>query len=143
MSTLPVLLVEDDPNDVLFLRRAVAKHGLRWSIDVATNGEDAIRKLQDGAIWSHVILDLKIPRKSGLEVLSTLRAGGKRSTRVVVLTSSREKKDLEAAARLGIDLYLVKPVAFQELCQVVEEIARVWSDAAITPARPDVPGSLG
>jgi CheY-like chemotaxis protein len=129
-ARVPVLLVEDDDNDVLFFRRAASKLGLPWEIEVAGDGEAAARRLLADGAPRHVVLDLKLPRRSGLEVLAALRADPSRSgVRVVVLTSSREKADLEGATRLGVDRYLVKPVGSSDLLRMVEEIARLWGVA--------------
>ena len=122
-----VLLAEDDSNDILFFQRAAAKLRLPWVIEVATDGETAARILQEEGAPSHVVLDLKLPRRSGLEVLAALRADPARTgTRVVVLTSSQERRDLDEATRLGVDRYLVKPVSTPELLRIVGEIARIW-----------------
>jgi len=132
-ARVPVLLVEDDENDVLFFRRAASKLGLSWEIEVAGDGEAAARRLLADGAPRHVVLDLKLPRRSGLEVLAALRADPSRNgVRVVVLTSSREKADLEGATRLGIDRYFVKPEGSSDLLRMVEEIATLWGSS---PAR--------
>lgn len=130
MSSTPtrVLVVEDDSNDVLFLRRALAKKGVNWLVEVASDGEQALKAIAANPPPSHIILDLKIPRKNGLEVLSLIRSEPRtKALRVVVLTSSAEKSDLERATQLGIDLYLIKPVDFSTFLGTIDQIVQTWS----------------
>jgi len=123
-----VLVVEDDANDVLFLRRALSKRGVTWELDVASDGEQALRALSGTPPPSHIILDLKIPRKNGLEVLAHLRGEPRlRDIRVIVLTSSAEKSDLERAKSLGVDQYLIKPVDFSNFLATIDQIVRTWT----------------
>jgi CheY-like chemotaxis protein len=123
-----VLVVEDDSNDVLFLKRALAKRGVGWTVDVASDGEQALKAIAADPPPSHIILDLKIPRKNGLEVLSIIRGEPRtRALRVVVLTSSAEKSDLERATQLGIDLYLIKPVDFSTFLGTIDQIVQTWT----------------
>jgi two-component system, response regulator len=128
-----VLVVEDDSNDVLFLRRALAKRGVDWKVDVASDGEQALKAISADPPPSHVILDLKIPRKNGLEVLGQIRSEPRtRGLRVVVLTSSAEKSDLERATQLGVDLYLIKPVDFSTFLGTIDQIVHTWTPNAST-----------
>jgi two-component system, response regulator len=130
-----VLVVEDDSNDVLFLRRALTKRGVAWKVDVASDGEQALKAISADPPPSHIILDLKIPRKNGLEVLGHIRSEPRtRDLRVVVLTSSAEKSDLERATKLGVDLYLIKPVDFSTFLVTIDQIVQTWT--------PDVSTSL-
>jgi CheY-like chemotaxis protein len=123
-----VLVVEDDANDVLFLRRALAKRNVAWEVDVASDGEQAIRAIFAEPPPSHIILDLKIPRKNGLEVLAQLRSEPRtRHIRVVILTSSAERSDQDRATQLGIDHYLIKPVDFTNFLDTIDLIVHTWS----------------
>jgi len=123
-----VLVVEDDANDILFLRRALVNRGVDWELDLARDGEQALRILSADPLPSHVILDLKIPLKNGLEVLTQIRSQPRtRGIRVVVLTSSAEKSDFERATSLGIDLYLIKPVDFNKFLGTIDQIVQAWS----------------
>src|SRR5262245_49061119 len=80
-----ILVVEDDSNDILFFRRALAKRGVPWTVDVASDGEQALRAISAEPPPTHVILDLKIPRKNGLEVLAQIRSEPRtRDIRVIV-----------------------------------------------------------
>lgn len=133
MSVSPViLLVDDDENDVLFLRRALGQAGVTQEIRVVRDGEDAIAYLSGrgryGDREAHplpclIVLDLKLPKRNGLEVLRWLRGqkelGG---TPVVMVTSSGETHDQEAAEAHGVEAYRIKPVSFQELVRLAREI---------------------
>jgi CheY-like chemotaxis protein len=130
-----VLLVEDSPDDSLLIRRAFKKAGLAPPVHVE-DGEEAVaylaRALASGAhattaLPGLILLDLKLPRKSGLEVLAWLRVQDTlRRLPVVVLTSSREAPDVRRAYDLGANSYLVKPVGFEALLQLVETLGLYW-----------------
>ena len=127
-----ILLVEDDPNDVLFLRRAFTKADVQLPMRVARDGQEAIDYLSGAGAFSDrskfplpclVILDLKLPRKNGLEVLQWLRHQPDLSDLpVVMVTSSDENGDRETAEREGVEAYRVKPVSFPELLKLAGEI---------------------
>lgn len=130
-----VLLVEDSSDDALLIRRAFKKAGLTppehvkdgdaavaYLIHAVADGEETL-----GALPVLVLLDLKLPRRSGLEVLAWLRAQDTlRRLPVVVLTSSREAPDVQRAYDLGANSYLVKPVGFEALGQLVELLGLYW-----------------
>ena len=130
-----VLLVEDSRDDALLIVRAFRKAGLALPAHVE-NGEAAVAYLVQaaadgdqapGSLPELVLLDLKLPRKSGLEVLAWLRAQDTlRRLPVVVLTSSREAPDVRRAYDLGANSYLVKPVGFEALRQLVETLGLYW-----------------
>ncbi|HEX7896545.1 MAG TPA: response regulator [Planctomycetota bacterium] len=130
MSARPlVLLIEDNESDVLLFERAVAGNERPFPFTVAFDGVDAIRYLSDADRTRHplpglILLDLKLPRKSGLEVLEwkTERADLK-DIPVVVLTSSSELDDIRGAFRLGVRAYVVKPVGFDQLRSLVGAIS--------------------
>jgi CheY-like chemotaxis protein len=125
-----VLLVEDDSNDVLLIRRAFRRAGLATRIDVVGDGEAAVAYLaraQTGGAPRLVLLDLKLPRRPGLEVLSWLRQQpGLRRLPVIVLTSSRESADVNRAYDLGANSFLVKPVGFAALLEIVRTLELYW-----------------
>jgi len=114
-----ILLVEDDPNDVFLMQRALKKTGIANPLKVAENGQQAIdylagtERLANRAefpIPSLIFLDLKLPYKSGFEVLEWIRTQPSlESTLVVVLTSSSEERDIKESYRLGAKSFLVKP----------------------------------
>ena len=131
-----ILLVEDDPNDILLIRRAFRKANLANPLQVVRNGEEAIAYLARQEPYANqggyslpvlILLDLKLPRKSGFEVLEWLRdQPGLRRLPVVVLTSSAETLDINRAYDLGANSYLVKPVAFDALLQMVKTLGLYW-----------------
>jgi CheY-like chemotaxis protein len=133
---LPILVVEDDPNDVVLLRRAFQKSKLLNPVTFLPDGQLARDYLAgDGAYADRsqhpipvlLLLDLKLPRMSGLELLSWLRDQPVLNRLlVVVLTSSRESSDLDRAYELGANSYLVKPVAFEALLELVQAIGLYW-----------------
>lgn len=129
--TRPVLLVEDNPIDVDLTKRAFARRKLANPIEVARDGEEAvawIARWQAGAPTPLLaLLDLKLPRVSGLEVLAQWKAHEiSRAIPVVVLSSSAEDRDIEAAYRLGANSYIVKPVDFAKFLEVAGQIELYW-----------------
>jgi len=131
-----ILLVEDDENDRLLIQRAFDKGRIANPIKAVTNGEDAVAYLAGTGVFTNrerfplpvlMLLDLKLPRKSGLEVLAWVReqAGLKRLP-VVVLTSSRETSDINRAYDLGANSYLVKPVGFENLFELAKSLNMYW-----------------
>lgn len=137
MNPLPtILLAEDDPNDVLLIRRALSKANIANPVAVVDDGEAAIDYLDGRGVYGDrtahpapvlLLLDLKMPRTSGFEVLEWLRAQpctGRLP--VVVLTSSREITDINRAYELGANSYLVKPGSPDELLQIVRTLGVYW-----------------
>ncbi len=129
----PLLLVEDDDNDVLLIKRAFKKAKMANPVDVVSDGEAAIAYLsriapyEDRPIPELVLLDLKLPRKSGHEVLQWIREQPRfRFLPVVVLSSSREREDVERAYALGANSYLVKPPSFEALIEMVQTLDVYW-----------------
>lgn len=131
-----ILLVEDDPDDVFFLQEAFKKAGMAEALKVVRDGEDAVAYLLGSDAYADrrlfpvpalVLLDLKLPRKSGLEVLEWRRGQpGMERIPVIVLTSSQSDADLTAAYELGANSYLVKPIDSQAQLDMVEAIGRYW-----------------
>jgi len=131
-----ILVVEDDANDVLLLTRAFRKAKVSTPFHVVADGEAAMAYLAGTAPFTNrqqhplpdlILLDLKLPRVSGLEVLAWLRQEPElKRTPVVVLTSSRENKDINQAYELGANSYLVKPVAFDALLELVQHLNLYW-----------------
>lgn len=136
MEAFNILLVEDDPNDVLLVQRAFRKGNLSAAVHVTTDGQQAEDYLagRDGyadrgahPLPSLVLLDLKLPRKSGHELLAWLREQPLlKRLPVVVLTSSRESPDITRAYELGANSYLVKPVAFDDLVELMKRLNFYW-----------------
>jgi DNA-binding response OmpR family regulator len=129
-----ILMVEDDPNDVFFLKRALEQEQVGLPVRVVSDGEEAIRYLDGAGEFADrdrhplpclVILDLKLPKKNGLEVLSWLRRHKEiGDLPVFMLTSSGEPTDRSEAERHGVEVYRVKPVNLKGLLEVAREIHR-------------------
>jgi CheY-like chemotaxis protein len=146
-SGYAILLVEDDPNDILLMQRAFRKANLTNPLHVARDGLEAIEylthqgKFADVSRYSTpilILLDLQMPRKNGLETLEWLRQQpGLKRLVVVVLTSSSEQADINRAYELGANSYLVKPGDFQTLVNLVSSLARYWLTANQIPDIPD------
>jgi CheY-like chemotaxis protein len=127
----PVLLVEDNPLDVDLTLRAFAQRKLANPVEVARDGEEALawmERWEAGApLPLAILLDLKLPKVDGLEVLRRLKAHERfRTLPVVVLTSSAEERDVETAYRLGANSYIVKPVDFAKFLDVAAQIELYW-----------------
>jgi CheY-like chemotaxis protein len=145
-----ILLVEDDPNDIILIKRAFEKANITNPLQVVENGEEAISYLTGKGRYGNrvkyplpmlLLLDLKLPRKSGHEVLEWLRKQPmlKRLT-VVVLTSSQQSSDINRAYDLGANSYLVKPVTFNALVEMVKVLNFYWvilNEKPIIKGEPD------
>jgi two-component system response regulator len=138
MSDPPVeiLLVEDNPNDVRLTLHALKKHNVANRVQVVRDGEEALDYLfGTGAFEGRdvlerprvVLLDLKLPKLDGHEVLQRIRADARtRAIPVVVLTSSGEERDLERSYELGANSYIVKPVGFENFSEAVRNLGFYW-----------------
>lgn len=122
-----LLLVEDDEDDVVFFRHALGE-GASVELLVARDGDEALARLRGpDPRPTHVVLDLKLPRRSGLEVLEALRRDPDWAVLpVAVLTSSQEPADVARARELGVDGYHIKPAGLDGLRRVVREIRGAW-----------------
>lgn len=139
----PILLAEDDPNDVLLLERAFVKVGLTCPRQVVRDGEEVIAYLSGRVPYEDrgryplpglLLLDLKMPRKTGFEVLRWLRSQpGLRRLRAVVLTSSNQISDINQAYDLGANSYVVKPGRFEQLLEVVKSLEAHWLNLTERP----------
>ena len=133
-----ILLVEDNPMDIDLTKRAFAINKLPVSIDVATDGEEAIKYISQwdaGAPVPRVILlDLKLPRVGGLEVLKTLKMHPVyQRIPVVVLTSSSEERDLQRAYEYGANSYIVKEIDFDNFLSIAAQMENYWCNLNILP----------
>ena len=130
----PILLIEDDPAAAELLRLALKKAGLQRPLRILSDGDEAIAYLSSAPPYENkeenpapclLLLDVKLPRRSGLEVLTWLRSRvNTRPLPVVMLTSSVASKDIEEALRLGIRAYCVKPADFNDLKKLARMIRR-------------------
>jgi len=129
---LPILLVEDNPMDVDLTLRAFARHKFANPVHVARDGEEALAWLPRWEAGeprpSVILLDLKLPRVDGLEVLRQIKAHPElRVIPVVILTSSNEHSDMRSAYQLGANSYIVKPVNFDKFVEVAAQIELYWT----------------
>ncbi len=135
-SIVEILLVEDNPQDLELCLRALRKANLGNHIQVARDGAEALdfifcegtfvhRHMED--IPKVILLDLKLPKIDGFEVLQRLKADS-RTARIpiVVMTSSQEQRDVVESYRLGVNSYVVKPVNFESFAKAVEELGYYW-----------------
>ena len=131
-----ILLAEDNPKDVELTLTALGEHNLANEVVVARDGEEALDYLLRRGRFAMraegnpavVLLDLKMPRVDGLEVLRRIKSDEVlRNIPVVMLTSSREERDLIESYRLGVNAYVVKPVAFDQFVEAVREIGVFWA----------------
>ena len=137
MSTLGrILIVEDDPNDVELTLTALADYNLANEVVVARDGQQALDFLHCRGEFSTratgnpavMLLDLKLPKIGGLEVLQQVKSDENLKTiPVVVLTSSNEEKDMMRSYKLGVNAYVVKPVDFHEFVNAVKELGVFWA----------------
>ena len=131
-----ILLVEDDPRDVELTMTALQEYNLVNEVAVARDGQEALDYLygrgqfseREGSLPAVVLLDLKLPKINGLEVLEQIRSDqALRMLPVVVLTSSNEEKDLVRSYELGVNAYVVKPVDFHTFVNAVKELGVFWA----------------
>jgi len=137
MNTLRrILLVEDDPKDIELTIEALGEHNLANEIAVARDGAEALDYIyRRGTFASRpagnpvvILLDLKMPKVDGIQVLNQLKSDEQtRSVPVVILTSSRETRDLDECYKLGVNAYVVKPVRFAEFIEAVKGIGVFWA----------------
>lgn len=132
MSESMILLVEDDPDHEALAIRALRRANVANKIEVARDGEEALSFMQgvlDGSsqMPQLVLLDLKLPKVEGLDVLRAIRASDKTALLpVVVLTSSDEERDIVASYRLGVNSYIRKPVNFTDFAEATKQLGMYW-----------------
>ena len=124
-----ILLVEDNANDAELTLRALKQRNLANQVLICRDGAEAVDFLENSAspIPKVVLLDLKLPKVDGLEVLRRLKGEARtRAIPIVVLTSSREEPDIERAYALGANSYIVKPVDFEAFARAVSDVGLYW-----------------
>ncbi|MGH8762708.1 MAG: response regulator [Nitrosospira sp.] len=139
-NILPILLIEDNPMDVDLTRRAFVRHNLANPIEVLWDGQEALDFIAgwkaEEPIPVVILLDLKLPKVGGLEVLRAIRAHSDFGTiPVVILTSSTEDQDIHEAYLVGANSYIVKPVDFDKFIDVARQIELYWT-VLNTPSLP-------
>lgn len=134
----PLLLVEDNPDDEHLTLRALRTGHLRNEILVARNGEEALSVLAQLRVLPVVVmLDLKLPKISGLEVLRQIRSGDRtRILPVVILTSSSEDRDIVESYSLGANSYVRKPVEFDRFTEAIRQLGLYWALTNVSPPKP-------
>jgi two-component system response regulator len=129
MNNKPILLIEDNPDDEALTLRALKKNNISNEVIVAHDGAEAIEFLQrDGLpLPAIVLLDLKLPKVDGMEVLRYVRAESRtRLLPVVILTTSKEEQDLINGYKLGANSYVRKPVDFAQFTEAVRQLGLYW-----------------
>ena len=137
-----ILLVEDSAADAEMTLRTLKKRGIANDIEWVRDGVEALEVLRCEGAWAGrrnghprlVLLDLKMPRMDGLDVLRALKSDARtRNIPVVMMTSSREEGDLVASYSLGVNSYIVKPVDFTHFAETVAQVGMYWVLANQTP----------
>ena len=136
MSTKAILLVEDNPSDIALTERALHRNNISNALVVTQDGQEGLdylfgegqyagRDVADTPVL--ILLDLKLPKLDGLDVLRRIRADPRtRRVPVVILTSSREEQDVAAGYDLGVNSYIRKPVDFQQFTETVRQLGLYW-----------------
>ncbi len=131
-----ILLVEDDPRDVELILSTLCEYNLANEIAVARDGVEALDYLYRRAAFAQhpagnpivILLDLKMPRLDGVQVVQQLKADeSMRLIPIVILTSSREARDLDECYKLGVNAYVVKPVRFTEFVEAIKQVGVFWA----------------
>jgi len=136
MNSKVILLIEDNPSDIGLTERALAKNNINNKLVVAQDGQEGLDYLfsegkyagnGETALPVLVLLDLKLPKLDGLEVLRQVRARPRtHRIPVVILTSSREEQDIAAGYDLGVNSYIRKPVDFHQFAEVIRQLGLYW-----------------
>ena len=150
MSTASILIVEDNADDEALTLRALARSGFGERVNVVRDGAEALDFLFGTGLYEHrdtsrlpalILLDLKLPRIDGLELLRRIRSDARtQSACVVIFTSSGEERDIQRAYAFHANSFVRKPVAFDSFTQTVDQLARYWLQVN-EPVRSPVPGT--
>jgi two-component system response regulator len=144
-NQVEILIVEDNPHDAELALRALKKHNLANNVAVVTDGEGALDFVFARGKYGHrnieiiprvILLDLKLPKIDGLEVLRTIKDDPRtKMIPVIILTSSKEEKDIVESYRLGVNSYIQKPVDFDKFVNAVKDIGYYWLLLNQSPTR--------
>ncbi len=136
METTEILYIEDNPNDIRLTLRALKKRNLANSILTITDGEEALDYIFCTGTYSErdktqnpklIILDLKLPKVNGIEILKRIKAEERtKNIPVVILTSSREESDMIESYQYGVNSYVVKPINFDSFSEAVSALGLYW-----------------
>lgn len=136
LDAIEIVLIEDNPHDVELALRALKKNGLANKVQVLQDGAEALDFLFSTGVYASrnynsrpkvILLDLKLPKVDGMEVLRRVKADERtRAIPVVVMTSSQEEQDIVESYRLGVNSYIVKPVDFDKFAQSVADMGLYW-----------------
>lgn len=136
----PILLVEDNPDDVLITKRAFLKGKIKNKLYVVNNGVEAIKFLNNEEEYektpvpSLIMLDINMPKMNGFEVLKEIKKNDKlKKIPIIMLTTSERDKDINKAYSLGANNYIVKPVNFDKFIKVIVEIKNYWLNISRLP----------
>ena len=150
MDSIEILLVEDNPNDEELTLYALKRNNISNHIQVVHDGAEALEYLFCTGPYAHreinnppkvVLLDLKLPKVDGLEVLEKIKADARtRIIPVVMLTSSQEERDIIESYQLGVNSYIVKPVDFEQFTEVVRHLGLYWMLLNQTPSQKSLSG---
>jgi len=146
-----ILLAEDDVNDALLVERALLRADIHNPVMVVRDGQEAIDYLEGKGPFADrknfplptvALLDIKMPKKNGLEVLEWVRhaGGGLKLLPVIIMSSSSIQADIDRAYQLGVNAYLVKPTAFDELVETLKTTTDFWKDFVAHPSKEGGPG---
>jgi CheY-like chemotaxis protein len=142
-ESITLLVAEDDPDDRMLMRDALAESHLRTELRFVEDGEELMDYLHRRGKYAKpasaprprlILLDLNMPRKDGREVLGEIDVDpGLRRIPVVVMTTSRSEEDIDHSYRLGANSYITKPVSFSALVELVQTLTRYWFDTVALP----------
>jgi CheY-like chemotaxis protein len=133
-----ILLIEDNPMDIDLTKRAFTREDLAIEFDVAKDGEEALDYIKkwdaDAPLPIFILLDLKLPKIDGLQVLREIKAHSRyRAIPIVVLTSSSEDRDIETAYKLGANSYIIKEIDFDKFLEIAAEVEHYWCMINVLP----------
>ena len=141
-SPLTILLAEDDPDDRLLVKEAFEENHLLNPLEMVENGEELMdylykrgRFAETAVRPSLILLDLNMPRKSGIEALQEIKSDASlRTIPVIVLTTSKAEEDILRTYDLGVNSFVVKPVTFESLVELVKQLGKYWFQLVELPA---------